>query len=164
MPFRGKWFFLALLWMGAGCFSPLEQPNWTGFDGGMSRYATTAWFTPGAGSPHGEGDKGKVLGAADGDMLSLGKRGLVTLSFSDTPIYDLNGMDFTIHGRWDGGEEAAILGSSDGARFVHIATLTGQGSVDLSVAGLRVITHLQIADSGKGNGIDLDAVEILSLR
>lgn len=153
----------ASLVCGASCFGKPDPLKPDGYDGGLSQYANWGSFLPGTGTVHGEGDVHRVFGQPDGDMLHLGSGGVLTVSFGDTRVYDRPAAEFTIHGQWEQGEAVTVFGSQDGAAYEVIGTVDGADpSVDITRAGMDWVVYLQIQDSGLGDGVEIDAVQVLS--
>jgi uncharacterized repeat protein (TIGR01451 family) len=121
-------------------------------------------------------DAGKALGAADGQFISLGKNGVVTLSFNSY-ILNVPGNDIAVHEITNGRdtypeERADVSVSQDGTTWFLVGTAsgldngTGVSSFDFNSTGLGWVKYIKIADAtnfaihdATGDGYDLDAVD-----
>jgi hypothetical protein len=150
-----------LLVSSVSCFDNVEQLNNNQSDAGVAQYANWGSFSPGTDSSNTEGDVDRAFGPPDGAMLHLGNGGVLIISFSDNRIYDHSGPEFTIHGVWESGEVVTVLGSETGADYRVIGTVDGgDPNLDITEGGFGWVTYLQIQDSGSGNGVEIDAVEV----
>lgn len=108
--------------------------------------------TDGSGSP---------VGAPDGSALSLGRNGVVTVTFSDNLIFDKPGVDFRITDIGPNSECYSVE-ASNGGGFVSVGSGCGSQDFDLAGAIDRVnalkITDNNSTDAPPDGGLDLDAV------
>ncbi len=147
---------------------PLKEDPMDG--GGTGKYASWGVFQPGSGTTDSRDDVAKLFGPPDGDTLHLGARGSVDVSFNDLLIYDLSGPDIKIYATIDPEEEASVYGSEDGADFEFITIIPALDQshdnpsfeVELADGALRNILFLRVIDKGSGNGIEIDAIEVIN--
>ncbi len=123
-------------------------------------------------------DPAKALGVADGQFYSLGKNGVVTLSFNSY-VLDVAGTDISVHEITNGRdiypeEKALVAVSQDGVTFVTVGTAsgldlgTGVSSFDISSTGFPWIKYVRLTDAtnfaihnSTADGYDLDAVDAM---
>ena len=143
------------------CFDNVEQLNNNQPDAGPAQYADWGSFTPGQGTTNVAGDVDRAFGPPDGAMLHLGNGGVLIITFGDNRVYDHSGAEFTIHGVWETGERVTVFGSETGADYRVIGTVDeGDPNLDITEGGFGWVTYLQIQDTGTGNGVEIDAVEV----
>ncbi len=106
------------------------------------------------------------------DFFTLGIQGELVYEFNGKVAIDRPGFDITV---WEitGGpadeqtqEKAKVYVSQDGVNYVYLATLTGDGSVDIGPAGLDFVKYVKLVDDSvgvqgaNGDGYDVDAITI----
>ena len=147
-----------------GCFDEVEDIKTPQQDAGTGQYASSGSFIPGSGASHGASDIDRVFGAPDGEFLSMGAQGSLDVSFDDRMVIDGLGGDIRIHASFDQGEKATVYGSLTGARFEVITDITESNDlVDMARGGFAELMYLRIRDSGQGDGIEIDAIEVVNL-
>ncbi len=164
----------------AGCVAPDTTPNVCSLEGAIVRSTDNAVDSDG--NP--VATERRTLTALDtiasyqnvtggeatfnpSDFFSLGINGELDYEFTGQKAVDTAGDDIAIYevtgSNRDTKEAVEVLLSDDGVNFASAGTITGDGSVDIAVAGLTEVTHVRLVDQTTvgGDGYDVDAIVIL---
>ena len=168
------------------CDEPEPEDPWCSYEGFVIEYTDPAHKNNG--DPVNPGRRGVAgieggpapyanFGGSEGgawseaDFFSLGIEGELVYEFIGQVAYDQAGDDIAIYettgGSGDTDEKVDVWVSENGVDFVSVATLTGDGSIDISGTGLAYVKYVKLIDNsvgvqgGNGDGFDVDAIVIL---